>query len=150
MEAYQKLIIAYRNLGNEAEALKTNQKYMEISLLRKAEEYFNAGVRAYQDRNYIAAMAAFNQSIAANPNSANSYANLGFVQFDTGQTDKAFASFQQALKLNTNNSLAHFGIALIYKMRGDSIAATTHWKRYIQLEPSGYFARQVKKELQKH
>jgi pentatricopeptide repeat protein len=147
-EAYKTLISAYKNQGNEVEALKVLQEYKETSSAGKAEEYFNAGVKAYQEQSYAAAIAAFEQSIAANPNNAISFVNLGFVQYDTGQTDKAFYSFQQALKLDANSSLAHYGIAMIYKIRGDSIVANTHWKRYLELEPTGYFSRQVKKELE--
>ena len=148
-KAYEMLISAYQKLGNTDEASKATKEYQKNLKQNKAEEYFNRGVKAYMDQEYAGAIAAFEQSIATDPEKAIPYANLGFVQFDIKQPDQAFASFQQALRRDANCSIAHYGIALIYQMQGDAAAATTHLKRYLELEPTGTFSRQVKRYLEK-
>lgn len=136
---------AYQKSGRKNDAAALIQKDQGS---QEAEALFRAGVTMYMEGRVKEASTLFRRSISANPANPMPYVNLGFTQFDLGAVNDAFASFQQALKLQPDFALAHYGIAIIYKARGDTSSAHRHWKQYLHKEPNGQFARIVKKELE--
>ena len=143
--ARSKLAEAYRRMGRDNDAAELLK---DVQGSHEAEELFNAGVKEYQEGRVGVAAALFKRAISANPANPLAYVNFGFTQIDLGAANEAFDAFQQALKLQPDCALAHYGVAMIYKMRGDIDSAHRHWRRYLELEPAGHFARMVKKELE--
>ena len=145
-EAYSRLAEAYRKLGKDNDATKILRNTMES---KKAMEFFDLGVKVYMEGHLADASEAFGEAIKLDPSFALSYANLGFVQWDMVQKEKAFVSFQKALELEPRCAVAHYGLAMVYKFRGDLSDAHIHCRNYLDIEPTGFFARIVKKELEK-
>jgi tetratricopeptide (TPR) repeat protein len=144
-ETCTKLAEAYQKMGRENDAAEIIKK---VQGTYEAEKLFDDGVKAYQEGKVQEAAASFKRAISANPTNPLPYVNFGFTQIDLGAVNDAFASFQHALRLQPDCALAHYGIAMVYKMRGDTTSAHDHWRQYLRIEPTGHFARMVKKELE--
>ncbi|MFH1283142.1 MAG: tetratricopeptide repeat protein [bacterium] len=65
--------------------------------------YFQAGVDAYQNRQFEEAIQYFNYCLQINPDSWETYQYLGTVYYELGYTDQAFEAFQAALQINPND-----------------------------------------------
>lgn len=94
------------------------------------------------------ALSEFQQTVALDPGNGTAYANIGFIFFDTGQADASFRYMQKAVGVAPDNAIAHYGLAMIYGKQGKRDLARTHWEKYLQLEPKGYYSRLARKELE--
>ena len=65
-----------------------------------------------------------------------------------GDMDRAYQYQRKSIDINPNNANAHYGIALVYKELGDGEGAILHWKEYLRLQPTGYFSRKAKREIE--
>lgn len=146
--AYPLLIAIYTNLGDEDNVRKFSRKYEEAKSKNIGERHFKSGVEAYLKQNYDIAVEEFKKSIEAIPSNAEAYSNLGYVYSDMGMIDNAFEYQKKAIKINPNLASAHYGLALIYKKRGDMEAARRHFMEYLKIEPTGYFSRRAKEEIE--
>ena len=59
---------------------------------------------------------------------------------ERGQPARAIAFFQRALQADPRFSDAHFNLAMALEAMGERGRARTHWKRYLELEPTGAWA----------
>ena len=62
--------------------------------------------------------------------------------------DKAYKYQRAAVEIDPNYANAHYGLALIYKKWGDGAAAKRHWREYLRIEPTGYYSRKAKSEIE--
>jgi protein O-GlcNAc transferase len=74
-------------------------------------KYLNSG-------DYDKAVKAFQQSLAANPKSAEAYYHLGLAYDGQGDQDKAVKNLTKALRLKPNLSQARVALGQIYNQQG--------------------------------
>lgn len=145
---YPLLIDTYRKLGRENEVRKLKQQYESASVTAIAQLHFKNGVKAYLEQRYDVAIEEFKKTIEVNPSSAMAYSNLGFAYFEAGMIDKSFESQAKAIDIAPNLASANYGLAEIYKKRGDLKMAKRYYEEYLRLEPSGFHSRRAKEEIQ--
>lgn len=144
---YPALITAYRRTGRFDRAQKLETEYPTVLAYSQAEEHFRRAMKLYFERRYEEAVTEFKVAVALNPRSATVLSNLGWVYFDVGLIDQAFAQQKAALDVDPRFANAHYGLALIYRRRGEYANAREHLAEYLQLEPAGYWSRRAAEEL---
>lgn len=82
------------------------------------------------------AMSAYQQAIAASPESAFLYREIGAVEREVGNLDRALEHFQKAAELEPNDASAWRDIGEILESRDDDTAAIEAYIQAITLEPS--------------
>ena len=60
---------------------------------------------------------------------------LGLLLLDENKPEEALEQFNAVLEKNVNSADAHYGIGLVYEMRGDMIKARYEWRYAIRLNP---------------
>jgi|GEM_PF-1274514 len=70
---------------------------------QEEQDYFQAGLGAYQGKQYDRAIDAFNRSIKQNPNRWQAYQYLGNCYFAKKMTKETVAAYEKSLQLNPNN-----------------------------------------------
>jgi tetratricopeptide (TPR) repeat protein len=63
------------------------------------DEYFRQGLTLSRQGLWNEAIAAYKESLRVNPNSAETYLNLGFVYYELGYDREAHDAFERASKL---------------------------------------------------
>jgi Tfp pilus assembly protein PilF len=71
------------------------------------------------------AVEEYRQAVAANPKSAEAYANLGWGLYGEDKWDEAVKAFTEALSLEAGNVDALYGLALTHKIAGAKTEAVT-------------------------
>ncbi|HEX6829253.1 MAG TPA: tetratricopeptide repeat protein, partial [Burkholderiales bacterium] len=145
---YPSLAALYERAGRGEDAARARRLAEESQRSNQGERHFQAGTRAYLERNYPLAIAELQQSIAANPYNPAPHSNLGYAYFDAGNLDRAFEQHRRALELDPDAALSHYGIALVYRERGERALARWHWEQYLRLQPEGYFSRKARSEIE--
>ncbi|UCH44051.1 MAG: tetratricopeptide repeat protein [Nitrospiraceae bacterium] len=148
LPVYPMLISLYQEMRMEPEAENLAKQYEEAKDVGKAASYFQAGLTAYSNREYDVAIREFNKVIGVNPFHPDTYSNLGYIYFDMGDMDRAYQYQRKSIDIDPNNANAHYGIALVYKELGDRDGAKLHWNEYLRLQPTGYFSRKAKREIE--
>jgi len=102
---------------------------------------FAQGQRALQDGDLNAAEEAFRQVLAADPESAGAYANLGVVAMRRKEWDRALTLLRKAAKLAPQLSGIRLNIGLVKYRRGDYSAAIPDFASVVQDQPDSEQAR---------
>jgi tetratricopeptide (TPR) repeat protein len=145
---YPQLMALYLELGRKDDAERIRKLHEASVSTKGGEAHFRNGTKAYMERNFGLAVQEFQMSIAADPANPAALSNLGYVYYDMGDLDKAFECHRRALEIDRNWAASHYGLALLYKARGDKTTAIKHWQEYLRIEPSGYYSRQAKAEIE--
>lgn len=74
------------------------------------------------------ALEKYQAEAAANPNSADAQANLGWGYYGKGQLPEALKVLQQALALDPNHLEAHYALALVHKASGSKMEAIAEFE----------------------
>lgn len=145
---YPQLIGIYQELGREDDVREMVEMYERARAAREGEGHFKNGIKAYFERRFDVAAEEFEKSIKANPSNPAPYSNLGYIFFDTGRLDRAYEYHKKAIDIDPNFANSHYGLALIYKRWGDMKMAKKHWEEYLRVEPSGYYSRRAREEIE--
>ncbi len=87
---------------------------------------YAAGRKAFEARNWNAAIKSFSAAALRAPDNADLQNYLGFSYRKLGQLDPAFKHYQRALALNPRHRGAHEYIGEAYLMAGDLANARKH------------------------
>ena len=107
-------IEARRRLPSLERAL-TERKFLEVGLLAEARNSFNAGIEAFQLRDYESAFASFGKAMVLDEQNPYYAFNRGLAAYNIGNSLIAAKSFQRAADLLPTYSLAHFWLALLFQ-----------------------------------
>jgi DNA-binding transcriptional MerR regulator len=66
--------------------------------------------------------------------------NLGYVMLERGFAGRAVTYFEAAIKSDPRFADAHFNLAMAYEALFDKARARGHWRRYLEIEPTGTWA----------
>lgn len=89
-----------------------------------------------------AAEALFRRVVAASPNAATTWNNLGSLQLITKRPDEAADAFSRAIAINPESVNAHNGLGVALAMSGDLDRAAAEWRRVLELRPDFVDARE--------
>lgn len=73
--------------------------------------------------------------------------NLGYMMLHRGESETAIRYFTGAIESDSRFADAYFNLAMAYEQLGDTAAARTAWKRYLELEPTGTWAEIARQHL---
>ncbi|HEY8074918.1 MAG TPA: tetratricopeptide repeat protein [Labilithrix sp.] len=102
--------------------------------------YTNLGNIKFRQGDEKGAQALYEKALEVDERQPEAHYNLGYVMLERGYASKAVAFFEAAIKADPRFADAHFNLAMAYEALSDKARARVHWKRYLELEPTGTWA----------
>ncbi len=93
------------------------------------------------------ALIDMNKAIELNSQDPAYCLHRGYIYLDMGNVDKAFADFNMTVKLDPKNSNGHFGLKLIYDLKGDKENSVLEFNKVKELNKN--FADELAKGAHK-
>ncbi len=130
---------AYRQLGNDEEALVGYERFMQLDPSNAQIRYEAAQILI--DRGRLAeARSQLQQALKAQPSMAAARNALGVIALKNGDSAEAEREIRSAIALKADARLAHFNLALLAEQRGDVSTAVAEYKRELEVYPASYKA----------
>ena len=121
------------------------QERIQVLRFRAVQENLARAKSASDAGRWPEARAAYAQAIAASPESAFLYRDLGFVERKAGEQAAALEQFRKAVTLDTQDAVSHVQIATILEEQGDSNGALAAYEKARSIDaeavPPGRIAR---------
>jgi tetratricopeptide (TPR) repeat protein len=113
--------------GSYEAALDAIRKSYALRPTRQA--LLTVGIIYYLQRDFDAAVSAWERILDASPQSSQTYADIGMARIRKGDIERASDSFKQAVHNSPNSSLGYYGLALSNYFAGDFVAAREEAQR---------------------
>lgn len=121
------------------EAEKLYQKATELDP-QLAIAYTNLGNIRFRRGDEAGAEVLYRKALEIDERQPEAHYNLGYVMLERGYASRAVTYFEAAIKADPRFADAHFNLAMAYEALTDKARARNHWKKYLELEPSGTWA----------
>jgi DNA-binding transcriptional MerR regulator len=102
--------------------------------------YTNLGNIRFRRGDEKGAVDLYRRAIDVDTRQPEAHYNLGYVMLERGDARGATAYFEQALLGDPRFADAHFNLAMAWEQLGERGRARPHWRKYLELEPSGTWA----------
>ena len=102
--------------------------------------YTNLGNIRFRRNDEPGAEKLYRRALELDDRQPEAHYNLGYVMLERGFASRAVTYFESAIKSDPRFADAHFNLAMAYEALVDKARARIHWKRYLELEPSGTWA----------
>jgi DNA-binding transcriptional MerR regulator len=122
---------------DEAEALYKKAIDLDPQL---AIAYTNLGNIRFRRGDEPGAEVLYRKALELDERQPEAHYNLGYVMLERGFASRAVTYFEAAIKSDPRFADAHFNLAMAYEALADKARARGHWKRYLELEPTGTWA----------
>ncbi len=100
-----------------------------------ADAYFRQGNDYFQQNNFGAAVEAFQQALALDPNNPAYHANLGVSYYSMGRLDEAIQSYQAGLKMSPDDAELNYLLGAAYLQQSNLDGAATALERANRSDP---------------
>ena len=122
---------------DDAEALYKKAIDLDPQL---AIAYTNLGNIRFRRGDEPGAEVLYRKALELDERQPEAHYNLGYVMLERGFASRAVTYFEAAIKSDPRFADAHFNLAMAYEALSDKARARGHWKRYLELEPTGTWA----------
>ena len=122
---------------DDAEALYKKAIDLDPTL---AIAYTNLGNIRFRRGDEPGAEVLYRRALELDDRQPEAHYNLGYVMLERGFASKAVTYFESAIKSDPRFADAHFNLAMAYEALSDKARGRVHWKRYLELEPTGTWA----------
>jgi tetratricopeptide (TPR) repeat protein len=122
---------------DEAEGLYKRATELDPQL---AIAYTNLGNIRFRRGDEAGAEELYRKALQIDDRQPEAHYNLGYVMLERGYASQAVAFFEAAILADPRFADAHFNLAMAYEAIEDRARARVHWKRYLELEPTGTWA----------
>ena len=129
---------------DQAEELYRRAVRLDPSL---AIAYTNLGNIRFRRGDETGAEILYRRAIEVDPSQPEAHYNLGYVMLERGDARDATRYFERALQGDPRFADAHFNLAMAWERLGERSRARPHWKKYLELEPSGTWADVAREHL---
>lgn len=129
---------------DQAEELYSRAIRLDPSL---AIAYTNLGNIRFRRGDEAGAVDLYRKAIEVDLRQPEAHYNLGYVMLERGDARAATAYFEQALQGDPRFADAHFNLAMAWEQLGERGRARPHWRKYLELEPSGTWADVAREHL---
>ena len=129
-----------------AEAIKAYQRAIECDP-DCADAHCNLGSVYFNQDRLASSRTCFERSLAIDPHHVEANLNLATLFEDDGRFQMALRYYKVALDADPMYADAHVSLALVYEKIGLRRKARGHWRRYLQLEPSGTWIEIARQRL---
>ncbi len=107
---------------------------LPADLSAEATARYDAGVAAYDNGDYEAAIDEFNQAIVRAPDYAGAYYQRGMAYWALGKSDLALLDFEEATNVDETFAPAYYQQGLLYVEQADYDAALTAYDTTLELD----------------
>ncbi|MBI4722485.1 MAG: tetratricopeptide repeat protein [Candidatus Stahlbacteria bacterium] len=97
--------------------------------------YYSAGISAYQEKSWELAKNRFTQATRLEPDSFQTYMNLGLVYVCLEQEDTAIVYYKKVIELDTNNIDAYRNLGIYYMKKKEYDEAQKYFNKVLGLKP---------------
>lgn len=122
---------------DEAEALYKRATELDPQL---AIAYTNLGNIRFRRGDEPGAEQLYRKALEIDDRQPEAHYNLGYVMLERGYASRAVTYFEAAIKADPKFADAHFNLAMAQEALGDKQRARVHWKKYLEIEPTGTWA----------
>jgi len=129
---------------DEAEALYKRAVALDPSL---AIAYTNLGNIRFRRGDDRGAEELYARALEVDPKQPEAHYNIGYVLLERGEARKSVAYFDKAISSDPRFADAHFNLAMALEQLGERARARPHWRRYLEIEPSGTWADIARQHL---
>jgi len=125
-----------------------------LSILKDDPKNLNAlielGNAYFDSEQFDKAIASYSQALEIDPRNANVRTDMGIMFRRKGDFDRAIAEFKKAAKDDPKhvNSRYNLGVVLLHD-KGEMKEAVQAWEDYLQVEPSGPRAENIRNQMGK-
>lgn len=140
-------LLTFKSESASSEASRTAPKNRQPPSKRKAAEQgvnaidsYRQAIRLLSDEDYDGALAAFNETIEADPTLALAFYNRGLTHYYKREDDIAIEDFNRALELGFGDAIVFRNRANAYSRKGDVERALSDYAQAIALEPENALA----------
>src|SRR6266511_2178960 len=109
---------------------------VEVLRFRGLQDSLARAKAASEAARWDEARAAYNEAIAASPESAFLYRDLGLVDRKAGDTAAALEHLRKAVELDPNDARAHAQLGIILEEQNDLTAALAAYEKAQSIDPS--------------
>ena len=109
---------------------------VDVLRFRATQQMLARAKSAAEGRRWAEAKAAYEQAIAASPDSAFLYRELAIVEQQSGQDAEALEHFRRAVQLDATDAKSLTSIGAILEQQGDDLAALAAYERARAIEPT--------------
>jgi tetratricopeptide (TPR) repeat protein len=109
--------------------------------------YTNLGNIRFRRGDEPGAEEQYRRAIEVDPHQPEAHYNLGYVMLERGDARGATAYFGRALEGDPRFADAHFNLAMAWEQLGERGRARPHWRKYLDLEPTGTWAEVAREHL---
>jgi tetratricopeptide (TPR) repeat protein len=107
---------------------------------KSAKEYYNSGLKSYNEGAFDQAIISYNKCIEINPNVAFAYTNRGMAWFRKGNYKKAIYDFEKSLDINPTDTLTYNNLGMVYYNKGDNKKALMYYEQALQINSNDRIA----------
>ena len=108
---------------------------VEVLRLRATQDTLARAKKAADGQRWDEARTAYEQAIAASPDSAFLYRELAAVEHKAGQAQLALGHYQKAVDLDPNDAHSHAAIGAILEGQDDGVGALAEYEKARALDP---------------
>jgi tetratricopeptide (TPR) repeat protein len=135
------------NRDTYAEAIAAYQRAIECDP-ECADAHCNLGSVYFNQDRLESSRTCFERSLSIDPNHVEANLNLATLLEEEGRYQMSLRYYKCALGADPMYADAHVSLALVYEKIGLRRKARGHWRRYLQLEPSGTWVEIARQRLQ--
>jgi Tfp pilus assembly protein PilF len=148
-EAYERMALAYMNLGQMAQAEEAFRKSVELSQSRYAEALFGLASLLSDNRRYAEAEPFAHKGVEVDSNAWQGHFELARVLLGLNQVEAAGKSAEEARAHNASFPPLHLLLANIHIRKHDYPAVMEDLDAYLKLEPNGASSQQARETREK-
>jgi tetratricopeptide (TPR) repeat protein len=116
------------NTPQEPKTADTFSPFSAEELVQKADE-------AFEEKDFVKALALLNEADAKEPNNEEILFKLGYILQQSGNDEGAIKQYKRALELNKENEFVHNSMASIYRKNREFTSAKIHLKASLDIDP---------------
>jgi tetratricopeptide (TPR) repeat protein len=99
---------------------------------------------------YNEAISHYSRALALDSSLVDVIVDRGSCYFALDELDSAKADFEKAVAMDSTHAIANFNLGIVNGRLGNDTLMTRYWEKYLELEPTGELADQIREFLQKH
>lgn len=98
-------------------------------------DYYEEGVELAREGKYHEALTHFRLALRESPGNVAAMEQKAVAYTRIGMTDEAIKSYREALEADAESPGAHYGLAYLYRDRGQEEAARRHLEAFLENPP---------------
>lgn len=126
---------AFASLEKVDEAVFDFKQAIQLDVSKSFVPWNNLGKLYFQQKNYDAAIEAYNQALAIKSEYLPALIGLGNVQKSSRQYTQALNSYEQALEINRRYHEAWYGKGSVAELQGEYQSAQEYYQKATKLKP---------------